>query len=187
MKAASFPYPSSFCLHPYPLESAPMKRLLPIAVLLVIACGQRGDPRPPVPVIPQATTDLVVTQRADQVILSWSYPSLTTAGRSLTDIRRISVFRYSEELPASAVGVDPKTIVPGEVDPSSPQPIVLFSKVPTLPQAQFIKLSERIDSIEKANLTSATSGSKLVYSDTPPFRSTSGRPVRVTYAVVTEG
>jgi hypothetical protein len=163
------------------------KSLAALVLLVFLACGKRGDPRPPVPVIPKATTDLVVTQRADQVILSWSYPALTTAGRSLTDIRRISVFRYVEELPASAVGVDPKSIVPGEVDPSKPQPIVLFSKVPTLPQAQFIKLSERIDSIEKANLTSATSGSKLVYSDTPPFRSTSGRPVRVTYAVVTEG
>jgi hypothetical protein len=48
--------------------------------LLVAACGKRGDPRPPVPVIPKATTDLVVTQRAGQVILSWSYPALTTAG-----------------------------------------------------------------------------------------------------------
>lgn len=152
-----------------------------------LACGKRGDPRPPVPVIPKATTDLVLTQRADQVILSWSYPSLTTAGRSLTDIRRISVFRYVEELPASAVGVDPTTILPGEVDASRPQPLLLFSKIPTLPQAQFIKLSQRIDSIEKANLPDATSGARLVYSDTPPFRSTSGRPVRVTYAVVTEG
>jgi len=155
--------------------------------LASLACGKRGDPRPPVPIIPKATTDLLVTQRADQVILSWSYPSLTTAGRSLADIRRISVFRYVEELPASAVGVDPKSLVPGEVDPSVPQSILLFSKVPTLPQAQFIKLSQRIDSIEKANLTSATTGSKLVYADTPPFRSTDGRPVRVTYAVVTEG
>ncbi|HEU4887083.1 MAG TPA: hypothetical protein VFV49_04290 [Thermoanaerobaculia bacterium] len=163
------------------------RKSLAALVLLVLACGKRGDPRPPVPVIPKATTDLVVTQRADQVILSWSYPSLTTAGRSLPGIERISVFRYVEELPASAVGVDPKTIVPGEVDPSVPQPIALFGKIPTLPQAQFVKLSQRIDSIEKANLTSATTGAKLVYSDTPPFRSTDGRPVRVTYAVVTEG
>jgi hypothetical protein len=164
-----------------------VRKSLAALMLLVLACGKRGDPRPPVPVIPQATTDLLVTQRADQVILSWSYPSLTTAGRSLTDIRRISVFRYVEELPVSTVGVDPKTIVPGEVDPSVPQPITAFSKIPTLPQAQFVKLSQRIDSIEKANLSSVTAGAKLVYSDAPPSRSTDGRPVRVTYAVVTEG
>jgi hypothetical protein len=165
-----------------------MKRLAPVVfVLLVVACGKRGDPRPPVPVIPKATTDLVVTQRADQVILSWSYPSLTTAGRNLTDIRRISVFRYIEELPAGGVGLNTAAIQPGDADASVPQPIALFAKIPTLPQAQFIKLSHRVDSIEKANLTSATAGSKLVFSDKPPFRATDGRPVRVTYAVVTEG
>ena len=164
-----------------------IRKSLAALVLLVLACGKRGDPRPPVPVIPKATTDLLVTQRADQVILSWSYPSLTTAGRSLTDIRRISVLRYVEELPAGGVGIDPKAISPGETDPSVPQPIALFAKIPTLPQAQFIKLSNRVDSIEKANLTSATAGAKLVFADKPAFRSTDGRPVRITYAVVTEG
>src|ERR1700741_1535385 len=181
---------SSFIVHRSSLQSRLVTHRQLLAVLVLfgsIACGKRGDPRPPVPVIPKATTALVVTQRADQVILSWSYPSLTTAGRSLTDIRRISVFRYLEELPAAGVGVDPKAIAPGETDASVPQPIALFAKIPTLPQAQFIKLSNRLDSIEKANLTSATAGAKLVFEDKPPFRSIDGRPVRVTYAVVTEG
>ena len=184
------PGTSSFIVDRSSLQSRFVTHRQVLAVLVIagsIACGKRGDPRPPVPVIPKATTDLVVTQRADQVILSWSYPSLTTAGRSLTDIRRISVFRYVEELPASGVGIDPKAISPGEIDASTPQPIALFAKIPTLPQAQFIKLSQRVDSIEKANLTSATAGAKLVFSDKPAFRSTDGRPVRITYAVVTEG
>jgi hypothetical protein len=184
-------WPGNFIVHRssfiVTIRLVTLRKLLVALVFVAIACGKRGDPRPPVPVIPQATTDLLVTQRADQVILSWSYPALTTAGKSLTDIRRISVFRYIEQLPAATLGVDPKTIVPGQVDPSIPQPIVSFSKVPTLPQAQFIKLSERIDSIEKANLANATAGAKLVYTDKPAFRSTDGRPVRVTYAVVTEG
>lgn len=164
------------------------RRVRVAAVLLVvIACGKRGDPRPPVPMIPQATSDLLVSQRADQVVLTWSYPSLTTAGRSLKNIERISVYRYVEELPASAVGRDPNQLLPGDVDPTVPQPIALFAKVPTIPQAQFARLSTRIDSIEKANLASATAGSRLIYTDHPPFRSQDGRPVRVTYAVVTEG
>ncbi|HYC60825.1 MAG TPA: hypothetical protein VEK79_14780 [Thermoanaerobaculia bacterium] len=164
-----------------------LRKFLVVFVIAAAACGKRGDPRPPVPIIPKATTDLLVTQRADQVILSWSYPALTTAGRSLTEIRRISIFRYVEELPASTVGQDPRVIAPGEVDPSTPQPVALFSRIPTLPQAQFVKLSNRIESIEKANLATATAGAKLVFADTPPFRSQDGRPVRVTYAVVTEG
>ena len=162
------------------------KSLVAVA-FLALFCGKRGDPKPPVPIIPAAATDLVVAQRADKVILSWSYPSLTTTGKSLTDIRRISVYRHVEELPVPAAGRDPNTLLPGDVDPTVPQPIALFSKIPTVPKAQFEKLSTRIDSIEKANLTAATAGAKLIYEDNPTFRTTDGRPVRLTYAIVTEG
>lgn len=154
-------------------------------MLAIVACGKRGAPRPPVPIIPKATSDLLVTQRADQVILSWSYPSLTTAGRSLTDIRRISVFRYVEELPASAI-TDPAMPMPADLDPAVPRPVALFSKVPTLPEAQFAKLATRIESIEGANLADATAGARLFFTDRPPLLSIDGRPLRLTYAVVTE-
>jgi hypothetical protein len=164
-----------------------VKKFLACAALVVMACGKRGDPRPPVPIIPAATSDLVVTQRADRVLLSWSYPAMTTAGKSLTDIRRITIHRYVEELPVVPGGRDPKTLIPGDVDTTEPQPVVMFSRVPTLPLAQFEKLSTRLDSIEKANLASATAGARLLYTDKPPFRSTDGRPVRLYYAVVTEG
>ena len=120
------------------------------------------------------------------MILSWSYPSLTTAGRSLTDVHRIHIYRYVEALPVPAGGTDPNAILPGDIDPTLPRSVALFAKIPTLPQAQFAKLSNRIDSIEKANLASATTGAKLIYADAPPFRSSDGRPVRLTYAVVTE-
>ena len=137
--------------------------------------------------IPAATSDLVVTQRADRVLLSWSYPALTTAGRNLTGVRRISVYRYDEPLPVAPGGRDPKTLMPGDVDPTEAQPVVLFSRIPTVPLAQFRKLSTRIDSIESANLAAATAGARLLFRDTPPFRSSDGRPMRLTYAVVTEG
>lgn len=165
-----------------------MKRFLALVVVItLVACGKRGDPRPPVPVIPAATTDLVVTQRANRVLLSWGYPALSTAGRSLTGIRRITIYRYEEELPVSPGGRDPRTLMPGDVDTTEPQPIVLFSRIPTLPEAQFTKLSKKVESIEKANLAGATVGSRLLYTDTPPFRSSDGRPIRLTYAVATEG
>jgi hypothetical protein len=164
-----------------------VKKFLAAFAIVILACGKRGDPRPPVPMIPAATSDLVVTQRADRVLLSWSYPALTTAGKNLTDVRRISIYRYEESLPAAPGGRDPKTLMPGDVDPTQAQPVVMFSRIPTVPQAQFAKLSTRIDSIEKANLADATAGARLLYQDTPPFRSSDGRPVRLTYAVVTEG
>jgi len=166
-----------------------VKKLLALVVpvFVLVACGKRGDPKPPVPIIPQATSDLVVTQRADNVILSWSYPALTTAGRSLTNVRRISIYRYDEELPVPAGGRDPNALQPGNVDPTQPQPQAQFARIPTISQVQFAKLSHRIYSIEKANFSTATSGAKLIYTDTPPTRSADGRPVRVNYAVVTEG
>jgi hypothetical protein len=142
---------------------------------VVVACGKRGDPHPPVPIIPKATTDLLVAQRGPKVLLSWSYPSMTTAGKSMTGIRRVVVWRSVEELPVSQPPHEP-----GEA-------IQLFSKIPTLPPAQFLKLRNRVDSIEGANLPAATTGARLTYEDTPPFHTTDGRPTRVTYAVVTEG
>ena len=166
-----------------------MRRTVVLAVLsvVVLACGKRGDPKPPVPVIPQATSDLAVTQRANRVILSWSYPALTTAGKSLPSFRRVTVFRYSEDLPVVPGGRDPKALLPGDVDPAVPQPIALFSKIPAIPKSQFVRLATRVESIEHADLGSATAGAKLIFSDAPPFVTTDGRPVRLTYAVVTEG
>jgi hypothetical protein len=143
---------------------------------VVVACGKRGDPHPPVPIIPKATTDLLVAQRGPKVLLSWSYPSMTTAGKTMTGIRRVVVWRSVEELPVTQPPRDLNTMLPGD-----------FSKIPTLTPAQFLKLRNRVDSIEGANLPAATTGARLTYEDTPPFHTTDGRPTRVTYAVVTEG
>src|SRR6185436_4924170 len=169
------------------LESARVKKLLALSLVVLAACGKRGDPHPPVPIIPQATSDLVVSQRGPNVVLAWSYPSLTTAGKKLDTVNRVVVYRYIEELPAAQPPRDVKTLLPGDVDTTQPQAIALFSKVPGLTPAQFSRLKERLDSIESANLPEATSGAKLIYTDTPQFHTKDGRPVRLNYAIVTEG
>jgi hypothetical protein len=97
------------------------------------------------------------------------------------------IYRYDEDLPVPPGGRESTALIPAQIDPGTPQPIAMFSRVPTLTQAQFVKLSKRVESIEEANLASATAGAKLIFTDTPPLRSTDGRPVRLTYAVVTEG
>jgi hypothetical protein len=146
-------------------------------VAAVLACGKRGDPFPPVPVIPKATTDLLVAQRGPKVLLSWSYPSLTTAGKSMTGIKRIVIWRSVEELPIAT------STPPAPLE----QPVQLFAKVPPLGPAQFLKLRTKVDSIESANLKAATTGARLTYEDTPPLHAASGKPVRITYSVVTQG
>jgi hypothetical protein len=164
-----------------------VKKFLALSFAVLAACGKRGDPHPPVPIIPKATSDLVVSQRGPNVVLAWSYPSLTTAGKKLETVNRVVVYRYIEELPATQPPRDVKTILPGDIDTTKPQAIALFSKVPGLTPVQFSRLKERLDSIESANLPEATSGAKLIYTDTPAFHTKDGRPVRLNYAIVTEG
>lgn len=120
--------------------------------------------------IPQATSDLVVTQRGSRVVLAWSYPALTTAGKTLGPVRRVVVYRYSEPLPVAQA-----------------EPLPDFSKLPQLTPTQFNKLKTKIDSIEGAKLPAASNGAKLTFEDNPDFQTTDKRPVRLTYAVVTEG
>ena len=169
------------------LESARVKKFLALSFAVLAACGKRGDPHSPVPIIPQATSDLVVSQRGSNVVLAWSYPSLTTAGKKLDSVKRVVVYRYIEELPATQPPRDVKTIMPGDVDTTKPLAMALFSKVPSLTPAQFSRLKERLDSIESAKLPEATAGAKLIYVDAPPFHTKDGRPVRLDYAIVTEG
>ena len=165
-----------------------MKRLGTLVLIVLCACGKRGDPHPPVPVIPRATSDLVVAQRGAKVLLSWSYPSVTTAGKSLGAIRRVVLLRYVEELPVTQPPRDPvQNILPGDIDPTLPRPIALFAKIPPPSPTQFNRLKERVDAIEATALPGATAGSRLTYEDTPELRTTDGRPVRLHYAVVTEG
>jgi len=161
------------------------RKLVLYLFILMVACGKRGDPKPPVPMIPRATTDLVVTQRGARLLLSWSYPALTTAGASLRDIRRVVIYRYSESLPVAATTDVPAAT--GEVDPATPRSAALFSTVPILTPVQFGKLREKVDSIDGANLKGATVGSRLTYEDRPLLAGPDRRSLRITYAVVTEG
>lgn len=170
-----------------PLESAPVKRFCAVVILAFVACGKRGDPTPPVPIIPQAASDLVVTQRGASVILSWGYPALTTAGRALRSVRRVVVYRTIEELPVAPTSRDANAVPAGDTDPTLPQSIALFAKVPPLTPTQFAKVKEKLDSLEGTSLVGATAGAKLTYEDDPPFHARDGRPVRINYAVVTEG
>ncbi|HXI11903.1 MAG TPA: hypothetical protein VNM92_04570 [Thermoanaerobaculia bacterium] len=155
--------------------------------LLVAACGKSGPPRPPVPLIPKSTSDLVVAQRGPKTVLGWSYPGFTTSGAALRKIDRVVVYRYVEALPATLSGRDPATFSGQGSDPGVPPVIALFQQVPPLTPQQFTKLREKIDSRDAKGLPDITFGGKLIYEDDPPFVSVDGRPNRITYGVVTEG
>jgi hypothetical protein len=136
-----------------------VRKLAVLFLFVVVACGKRGDPHPPIPVIPKAATDLLVAQRGPKVLLSWSYPSMTTAGRNISGIKRVVIWRTVDEQPGA-------------------QPMIA---------TRFLKLRTRVDSIEGANLPAATTGARLTYEDTAPAKAADGHAPRVNYAVVTEG
>lgn len=165
-----------------------MKRTNPARIILlfsfILGCGKSGDPTPPVPIIPKAVSDLAATQQGTTIVVSWSYPSLTAAGQRLRELRRILVFRYIEELPASLMGRDPRTLA--DVPAGTPDEVALFSQIRPLAPAQFVKLRETLAVIEDDELAGMTEGARLLFKDNPPLRAADGRPVRVTYGVVAE-
>lgn len=163
-------------------------RLIALSFLILLtACGKKGSPAPPVPVVPMATNDLVVTQRGTTVLLTWTYPSTTVAGRPLQDqLRRIVVYRFREELPASLAGKDPAVVAAGDYDPTVAPEILLFSRVPAITPQQFEKLRERQQELGRTVLAERTQGSRVVFEIPAEFRTPDGRPLRFSYAVVAE-
>ena len=68
--------------------------------LLAVACGKKGNPLPPMRVIPTAATDLVVSQRGNQLVLRFAYPQTTTAGAKLPGLAAVEVSAMTRLLAA---------------------------------------------------------------------------------------
>ncbi|MGH9458464.1 MAG: fibronectin type III domain-containing protein [Thermoanaerobaculia bacterium] len=154
-------------------------------VTVLVACGKAGPPRPPVPQIPRAATDLVVAQQGPTLFLSWSFPTLTEAGTTLGSLDRIRVFRVVEQLPATALEPIP---MPPEPEGEMPLPpaLALFTERPPLAPQQFEKLREEIAALEGDEIPRAIAGGRIIYADTPPLQTSDARPIRLHYAVVFE-
>lgn len=159
--------------------------LLVALLLLGLGCGKSGAPRPPVPVIPRETTDLLVAQRGPRIILSWSYPALTTAGQKLSDIKRIVVYRFQETLPTPEPGSQSGELAV-TAPAGTPGPIAWFERVGPITPEQFLRLREKIAELDPAAIDGLTSGAGLRFEDRPPLVAEMGGPVRYTYAVTTE-
>lgn len=64
-----------------------------VALVAAAGCGRKSPPLPPIIEYPETTRDLTVYQEGDEAVLEWSYPQLTRAGRQLTDLWRVEVWR----------------------------------------------------------------------------------------------
>src|SRR4051812_30517244 len=95
--------------------------LLLLALLVAAAhgCGKKGNPLPPLRTIPQATTDLTLGQRGNQVVLHFSYPVNTTAGQKLTGISAVDIYEVPRTVLLSDLLPQP-TPTPTPVPAASP-------------------------------------------------------------------
>jgi len=113
--------------------------------LVLTGCGRKAAPQPPVIRVADQTRDLAVYQESVGAVLSWSYPSATTAGAPLPDIEAIQVWRAQMPPAQEPQGTSPRDR-----------------------QVQFQVLESRgkqILSLDPAALEQATRGSGLVIRD----------------------
>jgi predicted small lipoprotein YifL len=112
----------------------------------LLACGKKGPPLPPVVRVAERTNNLTAYQEGDEAVLTWPYPSLTTAGGALPDVEGVEVWRAA--LPK---GQEPPP-------PVSPQD---HAERRQLLGSQ----GEVVALLDPAALADATRGEKLVYRD----------------------
>jgi len=137
-----------------------LRLVAPVALLSVtLACGRKADPLPPIIEVPETTTDLTVRQDVEHAVLSWSYPALTRAGRPLTDLARISVWRL--------------VVPPGQEQVGNED----------LRRQLLLARGETIAHLEGDALQQATRGGKLEFRDPLPAYAAGTTPPTLWYAV----
>jgi len=119
--------------------------LLLAGFLGATACGREGPPQPPVIRVAERTRDLVVHQEGTEAVLSWTYPSTTTAGGALPDLECIEIWR---------LGLPPSS----EPHGAAPQQRRLSLQLLTTQ-------GERIARLDRETLERYTRGPKLVFRD----------------------
>ncbi len=142
-----------------------MRRVLlgVLALVLVAGCGRKTPPLPPIIEVPETTTDLVVHQEANEVVLTWSYPALTRSGHQLTDLQRVEVWRLE--------------LAPGQ------EAVIGGPQGEELRRQLMISRGQLLAHLEGEGLERATRGSKLRFADPLPAATAGKTPSTFCYAV----
>ena len=136
-------------------------RLVIVLAVVLAACGRKGPPLPPIIEVPETTTDLAVHQVEHDAVLTWSFPSLTRAGRALTDLGQVTVWRL-------------------EVPPGQEQGVAA-----ELQRQLMLSRGKLLARLQGAGLQAATRGRMLTYSDPLPAVEPGTTPPTLWYAVRT--
>lgn len=141
----------------------PIGVIVAVLVVLLTSCGRKGDPLPPIIEVPETTTDLVVRQETSESVLLWSYPQLTRAGNTLTDLARIEVWRL-------------------EVPPGQEQ-VGQGAAGEEMRRQLMLNRGRLVARLEGPSLKEATRGSQLVHRDPLPTQVESTVPSALWYGV----
>lgn len=110
--------------------------LLVVALLAAaLGCGKQGPPLPPLRAVPAPVKDLTVVQQGPRLLLSFTYPTVTPAGTALAGISAVEIWSVSR-------------VAPG-------------GKATTIDAREFGNVAKPVQKVEGADLTSATSGSRI--------------------------
>ena len=119
--------------------------LLVAGIVGLTGCGRKLPPLPPITDVPETTQDLAVYQDISNAVLTWSYPTLTRAGRPLLDVQRVEVVRLD--------------LAPGQELPLAPE----------LQRQLMLARGRVIARLEGSGVAAATVGSKLRLEDPLQF------------------
>jgi len=104
------------------------------------ACGKKGDPEPPIRMVPAGTDQLAVVRRGDELLLELPYPQTTAAGTPLPGVSEVAVWQLVWPVPAGAAG-------PPEVDErrflvaATPVRVIAAEELPQVVRGDRIALS----------------------------------------------
>jgi len=162
---------------------------------LLVACGKKGDPEPPLPRGPNAVKNLAVEQEGDDAVLTFAFPDRLQNGAPLTDLFEIEVLRVVN--PAPGLGT------PRPAGPAASRPVsgVTGSAPLNLPggterrtatnvrlaEEQFYESARVVAKLSLSAIADSTRGASVVYKDplSPLFQNEgSGPPKPLAYAVI---
>lgn len=140
-------------------------RILVLATVIVAlaGCGRKSVPLPPIVEVPETTTDLQGYQDGTEIVLLWSYPELTRAGRPLNDLAQIEVWRVQLSPGQEQVGGGPA----GE----------------DIRRQLMLSRGKLVARLEGKSLQEATRGKQLTYRERSPEGAAGTTPPTLWYAV----
>lgn len=75
--------------------------LLALAAVCLAACGRKGPLELPSGGAPMAAADLAAAVEGGEVVLSWTNPAKTLAGRPLRELAAVEIWVFESGLPAA--------------------------------------------------------------------------------------